>query len=182
MMNSITEQPLLLRKRLINISLFLFYYEVLINEIIEPVSHFYNIGQKRNSKEYNSIIINRKVCKKKPNTLIASYLWLQKNNIIDEHDILLINKLTNVRNDFAHRILDSISGTELKISNESFFEIKRLIKKIKKQWVMFYADSYKVSNNIEKGIQPKTVLLDLIFDIATLDLDNLKEEDFILKK
>lgn len=115
-------------------SLYITGYDLLKNSIVKRIENFYWNGLNEKgitiSEAYKEKVLN---LDPKKNKLTASLIWLRNNNIIDQDDYSVFEKITLHRNELAHETIKILSDSEKEIDIDLFIEIKRLLKKID-QW------------------------------------------------
>lgn len=171
-----------IKKNLIDAALFLTFYEILKNEIIEKIASFYSHefrdGKWITSQEYKERIIDR-IIDKRPNIFLSSCYWLIENDVITKEDLTKIEELRDLRNRIAHDLPKFLFDSEYEINKKHFAEIKDLTLKIAKWWIINvdiatdpdFDDSEIDYNNIKPG---QVILLNYIFNIANTDFAELE--------
>ncbi|HNW99356.1 MAG TPA: hypothetical protein PKK00_13185 [Bacteroidales bacterium] len=169
--------PKRIKNNLITASLFLSYYEILSNIIIEKICNFYNIERNKNgkqicSREYKEDIINRKF-NNKTNIFRSSYLWLKDHKAITEDDCDKIRKIKEERDRIAHNLPKFLFENNFEIKTDLLDLIKGITLKIEKWWIVVVElDGIKVNiDDIQTGSE---TLFEYIFNIASFDLDELE--------
>lgn len=166
--------PKEIKKNLNDASLFLAFYEILHNTIIDRIADFFNNEFKKGkfvtSKEYKEMIINPKINNGKENIFLSSCQWLVDNNAITSDDKNQIRIITDERNKIAHNLPKFLFDSEYCINKDLFNQIKVLTLKIERWYIQFDIplnsdfDEQEIDLN---GIVPgKNLILKYIFDIA----------------
>lgn len=180
--------PKEIKKNLIDASLFLSFFEILKNEIIERIFHFYsneyNDGKWIPSEEYKKDIIGRKIYgnnKRDTNIFLSSCQWLVDTNAISQDEYDQIEKIIEHRNRIAHDLPKFLFDSDYIIDKGLFNQIKELTLKIEKWWILEFempiSGEFDGQNIDPDGIIPgQQIILDYIFNIATTDIDELERE------
>lgn len=143
--------PKMIKKKLIEASLYLSYYELLKNTIIDKISEFFNDeikkGILKNSKSYKEQVLFREI-NGKQNIFLSSIEWLVENHVISIIDKEIIEKLTKVRDDIAHRLLNYLFDDNLTIEEIWFEQIKEINIKIERWWIVEFELAFITDPNI----------------------------------
>lgn len=172
--------PKMIKTKLIEASLFLSYYELLKNTIINKISEFFNDeivdGKLKNSTTYKEQVLSRKI-KGKENIFLSSCEWLIDNNVISKTDKKLIEKITKIRNDLAHRLINYVFDENSVIEEVWFEQIKEINLKIEKWWICEYELSFITNpnikidyNDVNNVLHNRLFKFNYIYNIARTDL------------
>jgi hypothetical protein len=173
--------PKMIKKKLIEATLYLSYYELLKNTIIDKISEFFNdeikMGKLKNSKTYKEQVLSRKI-KKKENVFLSSIEWLIENQVISIIDKEIIEKLTKVRDNMAHRLLNYLFDENSIIEEVCFEQIKEINIKIERWWIVEYELSFITNQNIkiadediDNVLHCRLFKFNYIYNIAKTDID-----------
>jgi len=173
-----------IKRNLIDSSLFLAFYEILKNTIVDRIADFFNNefknGKFVNSTKYNEQIIWRKI-KGKQNIFSSSCLWLVENNVITFDDHNQINEIRLERDRIAHNLPKFLLGSEYIIRKDLFNLMKDLTLKIDKWWIVevdLTINQELIGQNIDtdKIVSGNDLILSYIFNIANTDLNDLEKQ------
>ena len=158
-----------MRNNLTLASLFLTAFELLRGTIIDRIKSFfaqdYKDGKPVPSPEYQKVLSRHR------SPLQASCLWLLKNDVITEGDIATVHSIRQHRNEIAHRLPNFLASAEHEIDLTLFLEIRRLLLKIERWWILEVDiptnpdhDGEKIS---ETDVTPGVIIaLDLVIQSA----------------
>ena len=165
--------PKEIKKNLTDASLFLAFYEILHNTIVDRIADFFNNefknGKVVTSKEYKETIINRKINKKKY-FFLSFCLWLIENNVITQDEYKRIIEIKEERNIFLSSCLwlienNVITQDEYKL----IIEIKKERNRIAHNLPKFLFDSeYCINKDLFNQIKVLTLKIErwyIQFDI-----------------
>jgi len=173
-----------IKRNLIDSSLFLAFYEILKNTIVDRIADFFNNefknGKFVNSTKYNEQIIWRKI-KGKQNIFSSSCLWLVENNVITFDDHNQINEIRLERDRIAHNLPKFLLESEYIIRKDLFNLMKDLTLKIDKWWIVevdLTINQELIGQNIDtdKIVSGNDLILSYIFNIANTDLNDLEKQ------
>ncbi|MBU0489359.1 MAG: hypothetical protein KKA07_11425 [Bacteroidetes bacterium] len=160
-----------IKQHLIEASLFLSFFEILNNEIIERIFNFYSPfvvdGKRIPSDEYKKQIIGRKIYGKNNNNVnifLSSCQWLVDQKAISQEEYDLIAKIKDHRNQIAHDLTKFLFDSNYLIDKDLFSQIKTITLKIEKWWA---AQPDKKRKTAEDSMPGQKLILDCIFDVAT---------------
>ncbi len=157
----------------ITASLFLTGYELLKESIVENLKSFYINGYKNNKTTYSDrYILNVLELDPKKRKFQSSIKWLQNRKIINDNEVKIIEEITIHRNEVAHELFKYLSDSEKEINTKYLFEIKRLIAKIDKWWIIEVELPTEPDMTEEKW---NTVDLDKIMSMRMIEYDYLIE-------
>jgi len=140
------------KRSLIKISLYLFFYEMLRNSVVDKIRDFYDIGWDREkgdiiSKTYTDKIVNRKIDGKQ-NIFLSSLYWLEENGAITKDEVTEITSIREFRNDVAHRVDKILFDSEFNIDANQENRVLELIKKLEMWWIReVEIPTYDLDNN-----------------------------------
>lgn len=172
--------PKVIKETLIDAALFLAFYEILKNVIIDRIANFYKIknkdGRYIKSKEYNRKVISPKG--KNENIFTASCLWLVDNNVISSEDNIRIVEIKDERDRIAHNIPKFLFNMNYNINKDLFNKTKDLTLKIEKWWIVKVdipsnPDFDDKEIDIEGIVPGYDGILSYIYNIANTDLNEL---------
>jgi hypothetical protein len=129
--------PDLLKEKLIFMSMYITTYENFKSTIIENVKFFYCNGFNENGflfSEYEEHVLSKSTSQKN-RQIKATLNWFKEHGAVDDKDILAFKEITNMRNDFAHKMLEFLFKGLPSKSNELFEQIILLFEKITKWWI-----------------------------------------------
>lgn len=184
--------PKEIKSNLINASLFLAYYEILKNTIVNRIEEFlndydFNKGKIVTSDDYKEQIIKPRY-NEKENIFLSSCDWLVSHAAITSDDKSLIIQIKEERNRIAHNIPKYLFESNYCIKKEFFSQIKDLILKIEKWWIIEYEITLNPNIDLQtidiNSIVPgKDITLTYIFNIANSDLEELEKliHNFIIE-
>lgn len=126
--------------QLVCASLYLSAYELLIDNMLKRVKDFYFVGvppvESTYSEDYKKV---RALYPK--DIVIATAIWLKKQDAISQEDVAKITEFKKYRNEIAHEIPKMISDTSHDVKVHYIAEIRDIHYKIHKWWyVEFEAD------------------------------------------
>jgi hypothetical protein len=127
--------PKKLKRSLIEASMFITAYELLMEEIIDPQKSFFIYGgedQPENRLEYEKEV---KALHKK-DAFIASCLWLQNQGAITSREVELILQIREHRNAVVHELPKLIASTELQVDKRLLECLNELATKISRWWAL----------------------------------------------
>jgi hypothetical protein len=168
-----------IKETLIYCSLFLSYFEIMKNTIINRISVFYNISGNKSSIYYKKDILSRN--NKKQGILESSCQWLVEKGAINDSDNKNIEEIILKRNLIAHNLPDILYSYDFEIDTEILEKIKNLIIKIEKWWIVnFDVEIHPELSNSEIDIDNisinKEMLLDFLFRLANTNVELLQKE------
>jgi hypothetical protein len=124
--------PETLRKHLISASLYMAAYEVLKTSIIKRTEYFF-LGTNRpeDKEKYEKAVLFRN-----RSPLMASLLWHQEMQAINENDLAAFQRMRHCRNELAHRLPDLIGGKGIESNlTDCFVALLELLRKIEVWWI-----------------------------------------------
>jgi hypothetical protein len=127
--------PEALKTNLITGALFLVAYELLREVIVGRLKDFYLSGIK-NGKLIYSPEYNTEVLARAKNPTKASLLWLLENNVVDQADIDLVDRVCRHRHKIAHALLRFLAKANETIDLELLRSIFELISKVERWWLI----------------------------------------------
>ena len=140
-MSSATEQweqlltPAVMQKKLISASLYVTAFELLKESIIGRIRSFYMVGFDADGyvidEKYDTAVLSRN-----KNPLLASLDWLSENEVVDENDRQVFERIRTTRNLLAHELPSMVMGGKDFHHIERFQELVGLLKKIEVWWVV----------------------------------------------
>ena len=126
--------PAVMQQRLISASLYVTAYELLKESIIGRLRSFYSVGLDKDGdvidEKYASSVLSRN-----KNPLYASLDWLVENDVIDQNDFKLFERLKASRNLLAHELPSIVIGGADFQHTEKSQELVALLRKIEVWWV-----------------------------------------------
>ncbi|MGD0216101.1 MAG: hypothetical protein ABSC45_01150 [Desulfobaccales bacterium] len=167
--------PDVLRQNLILASIYIAYFEILKDSIIDRPKEFFatewNQGEPNVSEKYRDEILNRN---KSP--IYSSLSWYKENGVIDSTDLDRFTVIKSCRNELAHELKYLITkGIELRFL-EAFKDLIALLNKIEVWWIANveiptdedFADKEINESEIITG---PILMLQVILDVALGDED-----------
>lgn len=167
--------PKVIKKNLIQSSLYLVAFELLKYAVEQRIKDFLCIGEAmdenfehKNSREYKNKIINRKIpeLNNKTHLYYSSCLWLQENGVITKEEVEELQKIRLHRNKIGHEIPKIIIEPEHDIDLYLFESIRKLLTKIEQWWIV----EFEMTLNPEYDN----------FDYDNLDMNEIKSGQMIL--
>lgn len=163
--------PQVMRQNIITASLFIASYEILKDCIIRRINNFYCTGLESKDEDINCRLYETEVRSRHKKILIASLLWLKENGIITENDKRKFDKLTEIRNLFAHEIHKVLADGLPTDLPEYFLQLISLLSKIEKWWIVNVDipvnPEWDAKEIDEDGIFPGSVAyIKILMDIA----------------
>lgn len=167
-MSSATEQweqlltPAVMQEKLISASLYVTAFELLRESIIGRIRSFYMVGFDADGdvidEKYETVVLSRN---KSP--LHASLDWLSENDVIDNNDREVFERIRTTRNLLAHELPSMVMGGKDFQHVERFQELVALLKKIEVWWVVNMeipvSPDFDGKEIDEEGIVPGPVLM-----------------------
>ena len=172
-------EPEILKRNLINCSLFILAYEIFKQSVIDHPKGFYchewENGKWKISQRYKDDVI-----KLHPKDLFhASCLWFKENDAIDEKDIEKISAIRKHRNEIAHE-LPSYIAADKNINEDLFFDLFLLLSKVDRWWIINFEvptnpdfDGQEIDEN--ETYSGNMIMLDMIRRILSGDDQELSE-------
>lgn len=141
-----------LRPWLIAASVYIATFESFKDALVSHLRSFYSLGWDQNgpimSDEYRSKVLSRN-----RSPVYASLGWFQEQGAIDASDLEAFERIKDLRNELAHKLLLVVFGEGLPPHfDQRFGELMQLLNKVELWWVL----------NIEIPTNPE-------FDDATID-------------
>jgi hypothetical protein len=189
-MDKITN-PTLIRRNLLVASLFMTSFEMLKTSIQDRIKSFLCFNAKLNnegeleyevSDDYRNQVLEKII----PNIdgrkyrdyhlYYSSCLWLKVNNVINQSDIVELEKIRKHRNLIAHNPLKLLVDDRININVELLKKSQELLKKIEKWWIVEYEipvnpdfDGQEIDESkVQSGI---SILLDYLMEIANEEIN-----------
>jgi hypothetical protein len=170
--------PDVLRQNLIMASIYIAYYEILKDSIVDRPKEFFATqwtkdGPKVSEKYKSEILIRNK------NRLYASLSWLKENGAIDSSDMAIFEHIKSCRNELAHELKDLITkGIELRYI-EAFRDLIGLLNKVEVWWIANVEiptnEDFSDKEIDESQIVPGPIwMLQIILDVALGDEERSK--------
>jgi hypothetical protein len=136
---------------LISASIYITAYDNLITTVIDKIKDFYIDGFDENGyiidDDYKIKV--KELCKK--DIVIASLLWLEKNNAITSEEVERVKVFKSHRNEIAHELSKILTDSDYRVKTEYIDEIKNILFKIHKWWFV----------EIEMSINPDLGILNI---------------------
>ena len=121
--------PETLRQNLIVASMFIAAFEILKDNIVDRIKHFYITGFDqtgwRIDPKYEAEVLRRN-----RSPVFASLSWLHEHEAINKQDIKAFEKVRNCRNEIAHELPRMLTEGIGQDRASLFAEMVRLLKKI----------------------------------------------------
>ncbi len=141
-----------LRPWLIAASIYIATFESFKDAVVSHLRSFYSLGWDENgpimSHDYRSKVLSRN-----SSPAYASLAWFQEQGAIDAADLEAFERIKDLRNELAHKLLSVVLGEGLPPHfDQCFEELTQLLNKVEVWWVL----------NIEIPTNPE-------FDDATID-------------
>jgi hypothetical protein len=170
--------PDVLRQNLILASIYIAYYEILKDSIVDRPKEFFATqwtkdGPKVSEKYKREILIRNK------SPLYASLSWLKESGVIDSSDLERFERIRYCRNELAHELKDLITkGIELRYL-EAFRDLIDLLNKVEVWWIVNVEiptdETFSDKEIDESRIVPGPILmLQVILDVALGDEERSK--------
>lgn len=128
--------PDFLRPSLLSATMFITAFELLKDSIVDRVRDFYTLGwgdKTAMSPEYEKEVLTRD---KKRRPLAASLDWLHEHRAIDEADLEIFRRLTDVRNQLAHELFRVVTGQVPSEHDSQFPALIALLRKVEVWWIV----------------------------------------------
>ena len=163
--------PESLRSNLILASLYLAAYETLKNSIIDQIKSFFTF-EKSAQQEGIDTKYAADVMSLDKSPLRASALWLERQCVIDAHDMAKLDAIRKHRNDIAHSLPRFVSTVESHVDLSLLQAILELVAKVDRWWLMEFEipsnsdfDGKNIdSSNCQSG---NMIFLGMLIRIAT---------------
>lgn len=151
-----------MQEKLISASLYVTAFELLRESIIGRIRSFYMVGFDADGdvidEKYETVVLSRN---KSP--LHASLDWLSENDVIDNNDREVFERIRTTRNLLAHELPSMVMGGKDFQHVERFQELVALLKKIEVWWVVNMeipvSPDFDGKEIDEEGIVPGPVLM-----------------------
>lgn len=168
--NKITDRTIL-TQNLTAASLYLMAWEVLCNEMIDPLKSFFSEWDNISSGLVVGEKYKNEVLDYHKEKLTASCLWLLRNGAISQDDIDRVNEFRRHRNEIAHEISRILMDSRADIKVEHLKEMRDLTRKIGVWWIQNFEipcnPEFDGQDVDDEDIQPTQVMvLDLIYSLA----------------
>ena len=161
--------PDVLRPNLIKASVYIAAFEVLKSTIVQRIKSFYTFGPRIDQPKYESEVLSKDP-KGKKRHVHASLAWLKESEAIDDDDIIIYERVKELRDKLAHQMAPlMIDGLPADLPTR-FLEMIRLLDKIGKWWIVnvdiatdpqFDGQQVEESNIIPGPIMALQVLMDV---------------------
>lgn len=166
-------------------SLFLSAHEIILEVVISRIKAFLCFEAEikdgklhfKHSEEYVSSILKRELPAhvkgpKKYKIWYASILWLLENDVIDEDELIELERIRLQRNNIAHDLMSILIDDSVGINTKLLVEAKRLIHKIELWWLLNVEipsnpdyDNREINvNDVESG---NMILINYLVEIVT---------------
>jgi hypothetical protein len=166
--------PEKLRTNLILASIFIAYYEILQESIIDRIKDFF-ATEWRQGKPVTSEKYRQQIASRNRSPVYASLSWLQEVGAIDKSDMAKFEGIKKCRNELAHELRELIlNGIELR-HIDAFKDLVSLMQKIETWWIWNVEIPTDPEQNDFEDIKqtdivPGMVLsLKILFDVALGD-------------
>jgi len=166
-------------------AVFMTSYEILKETLIQKPLVFYSNHIVRSgfkeSSEYKEKVLS---LDEKNRRLPASVKWFRQNSIIDDNDLAMFDRITDCRNDLAHRLMKTYLDPPSENLGHIFNEMVGLLSKIEKWWfINFELDLMPIYDDMEidfEGVMPWSIMtIRLLIDIA---LGDKEQSEFYYKE
>ena len=170
--------PDILRQNLILASLYIAYYEILKNSIIDRLVEFYATQwTKEGPKESEKYRIEVRTRNK--SQLYASLSWLTDNKVIDENDLENFEYIKKFRNELAHELTELINKGIALHHLDAFGKLIYLLNKIEVWWLInveIPTDEDFADKEIDEShiIPGPIAMLQVLLDVALGDEERSK--------
>jgi hypothetical protein len=148
--------PQLLRDGILVASVYIVAFEILKESVIEKLKSFYTHGFDKNGPNI-SPSYKKEVLALNRSPLPASLIWLVNNGALNASDLAKFETVKQVRNKFAHEMLEFLVGDPTDYPAQPFFDMVELLRKIEIWWF----------ENLEMAIAPEEFPNDLNLDDVT---------------
>jgi len=155
--------PYVLRPNLIKASVYIAAFEVLKSTIVQRIKSFYTLGPRIDQPKYESEVLSKDP-KGKKRHVHASLAWLKESEAIDDDDIIIYERVKELRDKLAHQMAPlMIDGLPADLPTR-FLEMIRLLDKIGKWWIVNVDSTEQVD---ESSVMPGPIFgLQLMFQTA----------------
>ncbi len=163
--------PDVLRPTLLSATMFITAFELLKDCIVDRVRDFYTLGfddKTATTPEYEKAVLARD---KKRRSLPASLDWLREQHAVDDADLEIFTRLTDIRNQLAHELFSVVTGQVQSEYESQFPALIALLRKIEVWWIVNVEiptdpdyDGHKID---EAGITPGALIsLQMLIEVA----------------
>ena len=126
--------PAVMQERLISVSLYITAFEMLKDSIVGRLKDFYCIGFTQDGVTTSPDYKNKVLSLNKSPTY-ASLAWLQHAQVIDQDDIVVFERVKDLRNTLAHELPAIVmAGREIALT-EGMQDVLDLMRKIEIWWI-----------------------------------------------
>jgi hypothetical protein len=128
--------PDVLRPSLLSATMFITAFELLKNCIVDRVRNFYTLSwedKTATTLEYEQAVLARD---KKKRHLNASLDWLREHDAIDDADLEIFTRLTDIRNQLAHELFSVVTGQVPSDYDSQFPALIALLRKVEVWWIV----------------------------------------------
>ncbi len=164
--------PDVLRPSLLSATMFITAFEILKDCIIDRVRDYYtlNWGDKTaRTPEYEKEVLARD---NRNRPLPASLDWLLEHQALDEADIQTFKRLTDIRNQLAHKLFNVVTGQAVSEYDSQFSVLIALLRKVEVWWIVNVEiptnPDYDGQEIDEAGITPGALIsLQMLIEVAS---------------
>jgi hypothetical protein len=163
--------PDVIRPTLLSATMFITAFELLKDCIVDRVRDYYTLGfgdKTATTPEYEQGVLARD---KKKRPLPASLDWLCEQHAIDDADLEIFTRLTDIRNQLAHEIFSVVTGQVPSEYDSQFPALIALLRKIEVWWIVNVEiptnPDYDGQEIDETGITPGALMsLQILIEVA----------------
>lgn len=163
--------PDVMRPALLSATMFITAFELLKDCIVDRVRDFYTLGfgdKTATTPEYEQGVL---AGDKKRRPLPASLDWLREHHAIDDADLEIFTRLTDIRNQLAHELFSVVTGQVSSEYDSQFPALIALLRKIEVWWIVNVEiptdPDYDGQEIDEVGITPGALIsLQMLIEVA----------------
>ena len=173
--------PKIMKQCFVLSSCFITLHEILKETIIDNLRDFFVLVEdEKHLDEYNNKVLSKD---KKGRALNASIIWLLENNVINDNDISIINKIAVHRNEIAHNMMSILADSGKDVNVKLMVLAQQLITKIDRWWIInveiptsgeyTFNDVQKMDQNSINSL--RSLVTELMVQVALGNDENMTE-------
>jgi len=176
--------PDTLKSNIICASTYIVAFDILKNSIIERIKGFYSVDfDKVTFRPIETDRYRKEVLSLNKSPLYASLQWHKENEVIDHADLDRFEVIKELRNKFAHEMMQFLAGDNSDYSLQPFKDMVHLLKKIEVWWIVNFEmatspELYPEDLDIEEIMPGPVLSLQLLIQTAlgsSVDAHNFYE-------
>ncbi len=164
--------PDVLRPSLLSATMFITAFELLKDCIVDRLRNFYTLSwedKTGTTPEYEQKVLARD---KKRRPLQASLDWLREHDALDDADLEIFTRLTDIRNQLAHELFRIVTGQVPSEHDSQFPALIALLRKVEVWWILNVEiptnPDYDGQEIDEVGITPGALIsLQMLMEVAS---------------